>query len=186
MNLKSILKTAMMMAIPTLFMLEACKEDPKPSLPPSDETELITTVKLEFTDSASSAVHYAVFSDPDGEGGNGPVRFDTIRLNKGSIYATRILLLDESKTPADTISNEVSKESDEHLFVFNPKNADINIQILDKDNNMLPVGLLSRWRTGKASQGVVNVMLKHQPGVKDGSPAPGETDVQVEFNCIIE
>ena len=36
-----------------LFALQACKKDPKPNTPPINESELITTVIIEATDSTS-------------------------------------------------------------------------------------------------------------------------------------
>ena len=186
MSNKNQFKKAGFLALSVILFAQSCKDEPAPPSQPVDETELITTVRLQFEDSASGAKTYALFSDPDGEGGKGPVQFDSIKLKSNSSYTTRILLLDESKTPVDTISNEVLKESDEHLFVFTPEGVNLKVSLLDKDKNNLPVGLLSAWRTGSAGKGRVKVTLRHQPNVKDGTATPGETDVEVDFPCSLQ
>jgi len=163
----------------------ACHKEPKPADQPKNESELITTVRLIFTDSASGDTSSFQFRDPDGEGGNPPGTFDTLKLDANHSYLMDILLLDESKNPVDTVSNEVRDEANDHLFVFNISGAKLNITILDKDGNNLPVGLQTRWRTGAASSGTAEVLLRHQPGVKDGTPAPGESDVDVIFQAVI-
>ena len=179
-------KSILLIAIITLSF-GACKEKtPSPTTPPENESELITTVKLVFTDTATKAVSTAVFSDLDGPGGNAPTQFDTIRLKPNTVYQTAIYLLDETKTPVDSISNEVLEEGQDHLFVFTKVGVNLNIQISDKDINSLPLGLLSYWSTAAVSNGSVTVALKHQPGVKDGSAAPGETDVEILFPCRIQ
>lgn len=167
----------------TLTVFNACKkDDPKPENP----EELITTVKLLFTDSANAGnTATATFADPDGAGGNNPTTFDTIRLQANKTYYTQILLLDESKSPVDTISNEVEEENDEHLFNFS-STAGITIAITDFDVNALPVGLSSKWKTGAAANGNTTVILKHQPGIKTGDPALGETDVEVVFPTRVQ
>ena len=167
--------------------MTAChKKDPKPENHPQNESELITTVRLQFIDSASGDTSSFQFRDPDGEGGNAPLAFDTLKLDANHSYQVSILLLDESKNPVDTVSNEVLQESSDHLFVFNVSGAKLGITILDKDNNNLPVGLKTRWRTGNPSQGTAEVVLRHQPGIKDGTAAPGESDVDVTFYAVVK
>jgi hypothetical protein len=40
---------------------------------------------------------------------------------------------------------------------------------------------------GAAGSGSVTVILKHQPdGLKDGTCAPGETDVELEFQVAVQ
>lgn len=166
---------------------QACKdENPNPDDQPVDETELITTAKLVITDSATGISNAFVFSDPDGEGGNNPVQFDSILLSANRTYTCKVILLDESKTPADSISNEVIEEAEDHLFVFQTTISGLRIQTTDKDNNNLPLGIRSLWRTTSAGSGTVQVKLKHQPGVKTGSPDPGETDLDIQFQCKIQ
>lgn len=177
-------------AIASLFV--SCKKDEKldPVNPvPINQQELITTVKLVFTDSANTAMVSSFnFSDPDGEGGNGPVEFDTILLNANKTYWVSILLLDESKTPIDTISNEVLEEANDHQFFFHHTGVNVNTTYMDLDSNNppLPIGLQTKWKSSSAGIGTSQVILKHQPGTKTGSEANGETDVDLLFTTIVQ
>lgn len=171
----------------TLFT--SCKKDDDDPKNPGDpnESELITTVRINFTDSAGTAPDVSVvFRDLDGDGGNAPTRFDTIRLQPSTTYFTEILLLDESKLPSDTISNEVAEEAEDHIFFFLHSGVNIATTYLDQDSNGLPLGLSTKWVTGASGSGTSRVTLKHQPGVKDGSQAPGETDIELTFRSEVQ
>lgn len=169
------------------LIIGSCKEDePKPNNPPSNETELITTVILELTDSITQQTKIFKFKDLDGEGGNNPSVFDTIRLDTNRVYFTNIVLLDESKNPIDTISNEVEEEKNDHLFVFNSSSSLIQVKITDKDDNNLPIGLKSKWKTFGRTTSSISVALKHQPNIKTGDANLGETDIDINFPLIIK
>lgn len=170
-----------------IVLLASCKDSSiAPDNPPSNESELITTMKLLMKDSADGTERTFVFRDTDGEGGAGPTQFDTIKLQSGRTYQCQMLLLDESKALTDTISNEVMEEADDHLVFYEVTAASLSIKIEDKDSKQLPLGLISKWICNQKSSGTINIQLKHQPGVKDGSKAPGETDAMVEFPLIID
>jgi len=170
------------------FLLSCKRDDDKPQKPqlPSNDMEVITTMTLTFTDiSGMQPLTTATFRDPDGDGGNPPTEFDTIFLQHNTTYNTSIVLLDETKIPADTISNEVFDESADHLFCFTTSGTDIEIVRTDTDG-IYEVGLQSEWAVGLAGNGTVQVTLRHQPGIKDGTCAPGETDVEVSFKTVIQ
>lgn len=163
-----------------LMLMIACNK--KNDTPPNpNEEELITTVQLTFTDSAGvQPAVTAAYRDLDGDGGNNPVQWDSIRLKANTTYNTSILLLDESKSPADTISQEVLAEAAEHLFCFTVTGANTTVKRTDSDGTY-EIGLQSKWTTGAISAGNVRVVLKHQPDVKNGSCDPGETDIDLNF-----
>lgn len=169
--------------------ITSCKKDddlPEVPQPNENEEEVITTMKLTFIDSASvQPTVTATFRDPDGDGGNGPDIFDTIRLANNTTYFTSILLLNETVTPADTISNEVLDEGGDHLFCFTASGANVTVVRTDSDGTY-EIGLQSTWYTENASNGTVQVVLKHQPGVKDGTCSPGETDIDVTYVTQIQ
>ena len=170
----------------------SCKKDKDPAPenpPPVNQGEVITTVKLLFTDSANtSSTNIFTFKDADGEGGNGPTVFDTIKITANKTYFVSLLLLDETKNPVDTISNEVLEEANEHMFFFHHSAVNITTSYLDFDTNNppLPIGLSTKWKTGSASNGSSQIILKHQPGVKNGTEIPGETDIDVTFTTKIQ
>lgn len=168
----------------------ACKKDDNSVTEPDHdhdhEAELITTVALTFVgpDEAELISNFK-FSDLDGAGGNVPV-IDTIRLNAGAYYSLDISFLDESKSPAEDITAEVKEEDDEHLICFSSTLSGLSIERMDTDGTY-GVGLNSRWtHNGNAENGSLTLTLKHQPGVKDGTCAPGETDVEVTFPVVYQ
>lgn len=167
-------------------LISACKDEVLPENPPQNETELITTMQLVMKDSATGLTSTFTFKDPDGEGGQGPTVFDTIHLVSGKVYQCELLLLDESKSITDTISNEVKAEGNDHLVFYDVVGPKLSISITDFDSKQLPLGLKSRWHSTQTGQGLVTVQLKHQPGQKDGSRTPGETDAMVTYPIIIE
>ena len=64
----------------------------------------------------------------------------------------------------------------------------LSIAITDHDNNTppLPLGLESNFSTGAAGSGWLRIVLRHQPNVKDGTFAPGSTDLDVGFAVKIQ
>lgn len=169
-------------------LISACKKDQNKVDAPAqtNNEELITTFIISFYDSAGTQlITKAQFKDIDGEGGNTPTVFDSIRLNKNSIFNASIILLNESVTPTDTISNEVKEESADHIFCFTLSNVNIDIVRTDTDGTY-ELGLKSKWTTGSVSNGSVKIKLKHQPESKNGTCIPGETDIELDFVTIIE
>ncbi|HEX5001027.1 MAG TPA: hypothetical protein VFW78_00895 [Bacteroidia bacterium] len=169
-----------------LFTWSCKKDDSSPKHPPvgTNEGEVITSVIVQVSDSAGIwPAQTFKFRDLDGAGGSPPVQFDTIRIPVQTTLLVHLILLDETKLPADTISNDILDEAVDHLFFFEHTGVDIITTYLDSDSNGLPLGLDTKWVTGTAATGTSRIILKHQPGVKDGTITPGATDVDVTFNC---
>jgi hypothetical protein len=172
-------------------MWTGCKKDdetvPAPKPPSNQEEEVITTMKLTFVDSSNTSnIKYATFRDPDGDGGKLYDIFDTVRLESNKTWITTVLLLNETVSPADTISNEVLEEGFDHLFCYTPAGKSATVIKTDLDKNNLPIGLESKWRTTSTGLGTMLIELKHQPGSKNGTCAPGSTDIQVLFPVKIQ
>lgn len=211
--------TRIILAAILLFSL-SCKKDkkdpepaPQPTVPVNEE-EVITTFKLMLTDSANGTVATYMFKDPDGEGGQaayyGPTsttQTDSVfTLAPNTTYYGELIILDETKSPADSVSNEVKEEGDEHMFFYNhsanvvvnagnPYAVQLNgssIKItytdLDAGSPQRGIGLKTKWRTAVATGAIkypLNITLRHQPGVKDGTYAPGDSDISVDFKVKI-
>ncbi|MGB0887085.1 MAG: type 1 periplasmic binding fold superfamily protein [Vicingaceae bacterium] len=181
-----------------LFSLLAvsCKKDedtPEPDVHDEDhdhdhEEEVITSIILSFVDTTTVGgqpdVEYA-FRDPDGDGGNAPTEHDVITLAANTYYNVTVQILNESETPAEDLTPEIQNEDDEHLFCYSPSNTNVGITRTDSDGTY-EVGINTFWSTGAAASGNTTVTLKHQPGVKDGTCAPGDTDVEVTFTTVIQ
>ena len=172
-----------------ITILQACKKDEnKTEDPPKAiDFELITTVKLTFTEQGNSAYKSSFyFKDPDGVGGQPPIQLDTIKLTANTLYNCIIEFFDESNPDKVVdVTKEIKQTDSEHIICFTPKNgADLTVKRTDSDGKY-EVGLTSTWTIGKASSGSVLVVLKHQVGVKNGQCEPGETDVEVDFPMIL-
>jgi hypothetical protein len=185
MKLKNILS-----ALAVLILIALALHSCKPKEPGCDncENELITTLDIVLTDSSTGSVSHFIFRDLDGTGTNAPVQFDTIHLLANHTYTASFLILDESKTPADTISNEVAEEANEHAFFFHPNGVSVSVVYLDFDTHTppLPLGLNTKWYTGAVANGIFRIVLRHQPEGKDGTETPGDTDMDISFPARIQ
>lgn len=191
--------------------LSACKKEETPApaapnpTPPANESELITTMKVMLHDTTTHTSIVYTFSDLDGDGGNPAVFGGTnqsdsiIQITKNHVYECSILLLDQSKNPVDTISNEVLDEANDHMFFFNALTPTGNpysvyltgsmttVKYTDLDANNRGIGLKTLWIAPSMAmtKSPLVIELKHQPNAKNGTYAPGETDVQVPFKLQV-
>jgi len=164
----------------------SCKDE---EVDAEEENELITTVKLNFT--SGGITQSFKYSDPDGDGGKAPT-VDAITLKPNTTYTLTIEVLDESKMPVGNITDEIKKESDEHLFVYTPTpNSLLTYVYGDKDSNNFGIGITGSTKTNTAGTGKLKVQLRHQPPIngkasKDGTPTPGSDDINIDFNVTVQ
>ena len=187
--MKNITKSSALFLIIALFIFSACKKNNnKVENPPSpqDSPELLTSMVLQLKDSATNNTNTFAFRDPDGPGGKNPTMFDTIQLKNNTTYMVSVILLDETKSPIDTVSKDVFQKRNEHQLFFTYTNINLVNTYLDKDDNGLPIGLLDKWRCGNTSKGISKITLKHQPNTKNGSINSGDTDIEVNFQTVIK
>lgn len=155
---------------------------------PNAENELITTVELVCKDSTGSSFR-GRWKDLTPSDEAGRVR-DTLFLTAHQSYTGEIQFLDETKSPPDDLTEEVKKEANDHLVVYEVKSplmpAQLSISRTDKDSRNLEVGLKTTIQTGGKGKGELRIILKHQPGEKDGTPNPGETDVDILIPVVIQ
>jgi len=184
-----------MKTIELLFILLAgaltfvsCEKD-DPEIP--NEEELITTVKYTLTPQSDGSEVVFLFRDLDGDGGNSPV-ITTSPLNSGTTYSGVLELLNEAETPVENITEEIKNEGAEHQFFFT-SNTNISVQYNDTDLNGKPVGLKTILTAGNVGTEKLKIVLRHQPdknagGVANGdiSNARGETDIEIEFDVVIQ
>lgn len=188
MNLKNII----CLFVLSLGLIVSCKKNDEKDAtnPPVTNTqEQITTVILKGIDSSSQFT--VTWEDLDGAGGNAP-KIDSLLLDTGIQYSVSVLLLDKTKTPWDTISNEVEEKKNMHQFFYTPSsslNGKMAIVISDFDNNTpaLPVGLRFTIQTQSSSgfalpvQGSLRMVLSHYDGIpKTTAPSP-ESDIDIQF-----
>lgn len=182
-SLKLIASTILLLGI-----ISGCKKNKTDDPQPINAEELITKVQLTFVDSISGTVAFVTtFSDADGPGGVAATQ-DSILLNGNTTYLMNIILLDETKTPVDTISNEVLEEGEVHLFVFNANPLGlITTSIDDLDVNLKPIGLSSIIRTSAAGLGTYSVELRHFDSALDkANNTPFDTDISLLFDVRLQ
>jgi hypothetical protein len=195
MNIKYPTTQVLLLLVTGAALFSSCKkdaDDPAAPVPPVNEEELITTVRLTFNTASFAEYKYMVFTDLDGDGGNAPVILaDT--LSADSIYDLNIEVLNESVSPAEDITAEILAEGVDHQFFFQVNGADLVISYGDADTNGDPIGLLSACFAGMAGSGSLKVTLRHMPdktaagvAVGDITNAGGDTDIEVTFPLIID
>ena len=181
-------KLGFIAATALVMSISACKKD-KP-LPEPEENELITKVSLKFTNVANASdVATVTWSDPDGDGGVAPT-IGTLNLKANTAYTFEVSeVLNETASEADerNILNEIIEEADEHLWIYKPATG-LNLVVVrtDKDANNFQIGIKGTAAVGAASTGNLQVTLRHQPGVKDGSDTPGSTDFSAAIPVNIQ
>lgn len=182
----------------TSLLIGACSDDPKPT----NEEELITTVRVTLVPQADGETVTLEFFDEDGDGSIEPVYTYNPSTGEGSVgvlaantvYDATIQFLNETENPAENISEEIEEEADEHLVCFSESLTGLTITYADTEADYLTggssrvVGLSSLWSTSSSTgQGTVTLTLRHQPGTKTGEcPGSGDTDVEVTFNVSIQ
>lgn len=177
------------LSVSCLFMLSCEKENP---IIPNEE-ELITTLSYTLSPSNGGTPVVLLFKDLDGDGGIPPTVTGGL-LESNTIYNGVLDLLNESDSPAESITDEVNEEGDEHQFFFAKSSGlDAAIQYVDLDVNGDPLGLKTDFVTGGTSSGTITITLRHEPnksaaGVANGdiANAGGETDIEVTFNVEIQ
>jgi hypothetical protein len=175
---------ALLLAVPLAFA--SCKKD-KAEPKPDEDNEQITTITYELTPTtAGGTVATVTWKDTDGTGGNAPT-IGTLNLRPNTTYTGALALLDETKSPVARISEEVAEEKDDHMFFFESTPASLlGITRTDRDSKNLEVGLASQVVTTAAGTGTLKITLRHQPGTKNGTFAPGDTDVEVTFPVTVQ
>lgn len=181
------MKSISVLFVATLLFVACSKNDPE--IP--NEEELITTLNYTLTSSSGNTVLLS-FVDLDGDGGTAPViTGGTLVANE--TYTGVLTLLNESETPAESITEEIEEEAEEHQFFFESSVTGLSIAYTDEDSNGNPIGLKSTLTTGAANTGSITIILKHEPnksasGVVGGdvTNAGGETDIEVTFPISVE
>jgi hypothetical protein len=159
------------------------------SHPLSNEFLTTTILNLQNTLNPGDKPTISYYLDPSNPNSIPVLTPDTLRLTKNSTYTCNIVILDQTKTPPDTVSDVIRQRENIHLFVFYPSaGLGLKDSITDHDTNIppLPFGMQSVITTTGASKGTLEVVLRHQPNVKNGTPGPGSTDLDATYPINIK
>jgi len=164
-----------------LILISSCKKTS------TNEQELITTVKISLTTNGKTVV--AQWKDTDGAGGNNPT-IDTLLLDTNTTYIGSIEVYDESKSPVVNITDEITKEKNDHQFFYSSQGAltgNLDISVTDKDDNSLPIGLQYSATTKSQSKiGTLRIVLSHYDGVAKSTSQSSESDIDIEIPVKIK
>ena len=131
--------------------------------------------------------------DLDGDGEDDPI-ITNGTLAANTTYSGSLDLLNETESPAESITEEIEEEALEHQFFFDVSNDLFSVAYDDMDADGNPIGL-DFIVTTDATTGTeaFTITLRHEPskdaaGVSAGdiTNAGGETDIEVTFNVTVQ
>jgi hypothetical protein len=183
---------------------------------PTIANESLTTVTLQLTNQADATdkptCTYEFHFDNNGNVTSSDSTALTLKAN--AKYNAVVQLYDKLQTPVFDVSAEIKERQNYHLFFFQPTPISaaslvtgitspyipgtptasagpyLNLSVartdVDTNSPALQIGLTDLFTTGAASTGNLEVVLRHQPNAKNGTYAPGSTDLDVNFKVIIK
>ncbi|MBN2867926.1 MAG: type 1 periplasmic binding fold superfamily protein [Flavobacteriaceae bacterium] len=189
------LKHLSYLLIASLIFVSCSDDDDNNNIPePVNEEEVITTITATLTPAGGGTAIILQSQDLDGDGPNAPVVTVSGNLAANTTYSGSLDLLNETESPAGSITEEIEEEALEHQFFFDVSNNLFNVTYDDVDADGNPVGL-SFIVTTDATTGTeaFTITLRHEPnkdaaGVSAGdiTNAGGETDIEVTFNVTVQ
>jgi hypothetical protein len=187
-KLLSIAAAATMLA--AALMYSSCKKEEKTVVPAPPGNEFLTTAIITATNAANASdVVTAKWVDLTPDDLNPPSQIDTLKLKAGATYNIEIGILDETTTPAGDVGADIYERRNYHIFCFNVTGLSSGFSITrtdyDTNNPPLPFGMKDDITTGSVSTGTLEVQLKHQPNLKDGTCDPGSVDFDVTYPVIV-
>ena len=188
MKRNSMFKFVFVFALASIVLFNSCKKQDKEETPLPEENELITTISLQVVDTLSLDTFVFSWRQPGGAGT--AISVDTIKLAANKGYRVSIDLLDESKNPVASITEEIEGDANSHRFVYSTNVAGTSIKILDYDKQVpaMELGLKFLLGAGAAGAGNFNVLLKHYTDLdpKTNGVNAGSTDIEVAFPMLIK
>ncbi len=180
--------------------LSSCKKDEVEPPKVENEEEVITDIKLIFTNNANPLdIVMASAKDPDGAGVKELEILNPINLDTSKTYVLTMRVMNNLEIPGEDLTIEIAKEGKDHQLFYsftdnafanplgngNIDNAKDAVKYNDIDEKGNPIGLSTTWVTNKniLKDGKFKLRLQHQPDIKSvttGS-SDGDTDFELEF-----
>ncbi|MEY8019581.1 type 1 periplasmic binding fold superfamily protein [Muriicola sp. SD30] len=171
----------------TGFLFTSCSDNDNPI--PVNEEEIITTITVTLVPNGGGDTITLQSRDLDGDGPDAPVVTVSGNFVANTVYGGAIVILNETESPAENITDEVEAEDEEHQFFYTVSGGlDATTDYANFDDDGNPLGTLFTLSTGAASTGTLGFTLRHEPtkpntGLAD---AGGETDLAVTFSVTID
>jgi hypothetical protein len=169
----------------TLIFASCSDDDDAPE--PVNEEEVITTLTVTL-DSGSDTV-VMQYQDLDGDGPDAATVTVSGSLSANTTYDGSIILLNETESPAENITEEIEEDDLDHQFFYTVGSGlDVVAEYGDADSQGNPLGLSFILNTGVASSGELTFTLRHEPNKPNTGleNAGGETDIEVTFDVTVE
>ncbi len=130
----------------------ACNKAAQTVTPSLPGNEFLTTVQLQLTNTADPT-DVQLASSTQMSPYTNTYQVDSIytnlafmRLKANSTYSGRVLILDETKTPFDTVSTEILARENYHLFFFEPSPVLASAFVVSNTTPYIPQ---ADWLTGQ-------------------------------------
>ena len=169
------------------LIFASCSDDDDNTPDPVNEEEVITTLTVTL-DSGSDTV-VMQYQDLDGDGPDAATVTVSGSLTANTVYDGSIVLLNETESPAENITEEIEEEDLDHQFFYTVGSGlDVAAEYGDADSEGNPLGLSFILNTGVASSGGLTFTLRHEPNKPNTGleNAGGETDIEVTFDVTVE
>ena len=169
----------------TLIFASCSDDDDTPE--PVNEEEVITTLTVTL-DSGSDTV-VMQYQDLDGDGPDAATVTVSGSLSANTTYDGSIILLNETESPAENVTEEIEEDDLDHQFFYTVGSGlDVAEEYGDADSQGNPLGLSFILNTGVASSGGLTFTLRHEPNKPNTGleNAGGETDIEVTFDVTVE
>ena len=169
------------------LIFASCSDDDDNTPEPVNEEEVITTLTVTLESGSDTVVMQ--YQDLDGDGPDAATVTVSGSLSNNTTYAGSIVLLNETESPAENITEEVEEEDDEHQFFYTVgAGLDVDTEYSNFDGDGNPLGTMFVLNTGITSSGGLTFTLRHEPNKPNTGleNAGGETDIEVTFDVTVE
>jgi len=182
---KFFIRTIICLALVTSFV--SCSDDDDPT--PVNEEEVITEVKLTFTNNANTSEKVVLTNTaPDGQDGTS-TNTKSGNFTVGATYSLELSLLNGTE---DVLDEDIIPEADEHFFIYAVSGINLTMTRDTDDEDGADgskLGLKTTWVAGAASTGNIRIQLVHQPATTDdsdnfGSATGGSDDLNITFDGV--
>jgi hypothetical protein len=169
------------------LIFASCSDDDDNTPDPVNEEEVITTLTVTLESGSDTVVMQ--YQDLDGDGPDAATVTVSGSLNANTTYDGSIVLLNETESPAENVTEEIEEEDLDHQFFYTVGSGlDVTTDYTSFDSAGNPLGVTFVLNTAGASSGGLTFTLRHEPNKPNSGldNAGGETDIEVTFDVSVE